>query len=179
MYKLKELAHNLSWHIVKPMDTDLKSYFVGGCVHSGTTSITAKIGHAKAWEYFTIIMNKSCIVEKTQEHIHTPNRMKKMFPNATFIVMVRNILDTCSSIDSRFSKRKYSFAIKRWNIDKKAAIKLKKQYPDDTLIVKFEEFTENPLDILKGAFSFLDITWDMNILESGETAYNKVIKKEI
>lgn len=200
---IKGTMQNISSPWVRPIDADIGSCFVMGCGHSGTTLMAAKLGLsdecflvgretgnflpgrglytskavAEEWVYFATYFGKRFIIEKTPKHVHIPGRIKKVFPGAKFVVMVRNPLDTCASLNKRFWKRDFSLPIERWNMDNGAALEVIKRYPEDTIVVYYENFTQAPEKELHRVFGFLGVAWDEKVTMEGKSAYNIVLKK--
>lgn len=108
-----------------------KMIFVMGCAHGGTTLVATILGaHRKCY----VIPSETCaytkdrwtnkgdliramsdikseyIIEKTPRHVFNLKQMKEDFPDASFIVMIRNPLDVTASIYARegnFNKALY------------------------------------------------------------------------
>jgi len=190
----------------KPVRTDLPAVFVMGCGNSGTTLTAARIGRAdgayllgeetslfqprtplrEARAVFDQLLlalkhyNATMLLEKTPKHIHAVDRILAVFPNAKFVVTLRNPLDNCASLYKRFAHKKskgLGYAITRWNRDNLALLKLLEKHPERVHVVRFEALTENPESTFKGIFEFLELPWQPEILEAGKTAYDQVEQK--
>lgn len=181
---------------VKPLNSSVATAFVLGCGHSGTTLTAARIGRAteayligketslfspatslyvsrtvmEQMLYMTKTFDKSVFVEKTPKHIHCIERILKVIPDAKFVITVRNPLDNCASLYKRFNKLNY--AIKRWNRDNLAVVNAVKKFPEQILIVHYEELTKYPKRELQRIYSFLNLSWDDSVLGAGKTAYD-------
>lgn len=210
MHGLARLRHASKFirlpHFGKPLRTGMPAVFVMGCGNSGTTLTAARIGRAEgvyllgeetslfqprtpirearavfdqlliALKYFQATM----LLEKTPKHIHAVERILAVFPNAKFVVTVRNPLDNCASLYKRFAHKKskgLGYAITRWNRDNLAALNLIKKHPESVHVVQFEKLTKDPETTLQNVFQFLDLLWQPEILEAGETAYDQVEQK--
>jgi len=193
--KINSFASNVFSPFVKPIKKNIGSVFVIGCGHSGTTLVNARIGQhssvyaigrestifaqpsslrcSKAiyneWIYNALSLKKSIVMEKTPKHIHSIQRIKKILPNAKFIIVIRNPLDNCASLYKRFGDLK--FAVERWLIDNKEIPK----YANDlsVKIIKYENLTNNPYEVFNEICHFLNIEWEDKILSASETIYDK------
>lgn len=178
---------------VKPLNTTIKAIFVVGCGHSGTTLVAAKLGNnscchlighetrnfkpyngykpaslvAQQWIDTAQILHKTCFIEKTPKHIHTTAKIKKILPDAQFLVMTRNPLDNCASLYQRFRDLEYS--IDRWLMDNKAATKLNARH---AFLIKYENVTSSPISTFKQICDFLDINFEESMLAEQQTAYD-------
>ena len=190
----------------KPLRTDMPAVFVMGCGNSGTTLTAARIGRAEGvyllgeetslfqprtpiqearavFDQLLIALKQfkaTMLLEKTPKHIHAVSRILAVFPNAKFVVTVRNPLDNCASLYKRFAHKKskgLGYAITRWNRDNLAVLNLLKSHPKQVHVVQFEKLTKDPETSLKGVFEFLSLPWQPEILEAGETAYDQVEQK--
>lgn len=94
---------------------------------------------------------RSVILEKTPEHVHTAGRIRRLLPESRIIVVVRNPLDICAPLYSRFHD--LDLAIERWLMDSKAALAVMQQ--ESTLLVRHESLTRRPAETLSEARSFL------------------------
>src|SRR5699024_6244273 len=117
--------------------------------------------------YFASVEKKDIIVEKTPKHIHSIKRIKKLLPNSSIIVVVRNPLDTIASLYQRFSD--LGVAVNRWVVDNSAALKWNQK--DGVLLIKYEDLTAHPAKCLEYVASFGGMDWDSEILQSGQSGY--------
>lgn len=167
--------------------------FVTGCGHSGTTLLASKLGlHPRVllisresnifspqrdlrlarvivqeWQAFARQEGRSVILEKTPKHVHSAGRIRRLLPESRIIVVVRNPLDTCASLYSRFHD--LDLAIERWSMDSKAALAVMQQ--ESTLLVRYESLTRRPAETLSEACSFLGIPWDPGLLTRTGSVY--------
>ncbi|MFW5808331.1 MAG: sulfotransferase family protein [Spirochaetota bacterium] len=192
---LTNLFRNVSYPFARPVQTDMQFVFVVGCGHSGTTLMAAKLGNApkcmaigretkrflpetgigssvtavEEWIYFAELLGRCVIIEKTPKHIHVMKRISKIIPGAKFIVMVRNPLDNCASMTSRFGSVRY--AIERWILDNSCILPVLSDTANYK-IVKYEKLTASPERTLRDVCDFARIPWDPAILTAGETIYD-------
>lgn len=195
--QLKSLSQSLGSVTVRPIESNIRSCFVVGCGHSGTTLMAARIGSAKecfpiAREtglfmpdrglhatttalrellYVAEAAGKEMLVEKTPKHIHAIDNIRKVLPEARIVLMTRNPLDNCASLYKRFGNLDY--CIERWCLDNREAVKAK-SHGSFVHHVRFEDLTERPEQTLQSVYRFLDLTWEADILDAGQTAYDKL-----
>ncbi len=171
----------------------LKFAFVVGCGHSGTSLIASRLGLHRAchlidgetlafspsrtrwgcrrsilrWVAETRESGRSIVIEKTPKHIHSLTRIRHFLPDAQFIAVSRNPLDTIASLKKRFGC--LNLAIERWNMDNEALALAVRE--DAVLHVCFDELTRNPEAGFRRVTDFLGIDWDPDVLASGKTGY--------
>lgn len=143
-----------------------KFVFICGCGHSGTTLLASRLGaHPSIFllpretnafsansglscsqklilDWAAIADSNGCkiVLEKTPKHIHQIDRIKKVVPNALFILVARNPLANVASLYERFSCLKSS--IGRWNADNKEL--LRRLDDPACFFVRYEDFVEDP-----------------------------------
>ena len=159
---------------------------VSGCGHSGTTLTATVLGTHKNLlliptetrmfldEYYDInnfIFNnysdkETMVIEKTPNHIYVLDKIKKEYPDAKFILNIRDPRDIVSSLYSRFED---------WNksIDrlKKDFEYIKKFYSFGHL-VKYEDIVNNFEDTFIDICKYIDMDFDENMLEYYKYAPN-------
>ncbi len=193
----KAFSNNLSYYSVKDLQVDRHLGFIAGCGHSGTTLLTAKLSNHPAvftvgresnnfsplrnlyfsreivreWCFTAEQYGKSHVIEKTPKHVHVLNRILRIAPEAKIILMIRNPLDTCSSLYKRFNS--VSTAVKRWNLDNQAVLSNIEKYSNSVLVIRYEDLTECPEKSMEKIVQFLDLPWDEIILSAGETVFDK------
>jgi len=191
--RLVALVRAVSGIGLRPVPHSAEFCFVTGCGHSGTTLLASKLGlHpdvllisresnvfspqrdlrlarviVQEWQAFARQEGRSVIVEKTPKHVHSTGRIRRLLPGSRIIVVVRNPLDTCASLYSRFHD--LDLAIERWLMDSKAALAVLQQ--QSTLLVRYEALTRQPVETLSGACSFLGIPWDPGLLTRAGSVY--------
>jgi len=188
--------HSVPDSFVKPYVSGLRTVFVIGCGHSGTTLTAAKLGgHSHVfligretnafgpsfgahcsrrivteWSYFAELEGKSLILEKTPKHVQSVNRIRRVIPDARFIATVRNPLDNIASLYVRFGN--LDAAIGRWKVDNK--IILLRQGERYFNVIRYEELTGNPDSGFKELCRYCGLPWESGLLDEGETAYDSV-----
>lgn len=131
--------------------------------------------------------NKKIIGIKTPENeFHTEDIFTK-FPKTKFIHVLRNPLDVAVSLKEAKNKWwggkiNYNSHIRLWNKSAETALKNLKQYPDNYLVIKYEDVIENPTDLAKRICSFLNVDFEEKMLEMGDqpgwTGSNSSFKKK-
>jgi len=159
---------------------------ISGCGHSGTTLTATVLGTHKnllliptetrmfideSYDINNFIFNnysdkQTMIIEKTPNHIYVLDKIKKEYPNAKFILNIRDPRDIVSSLYSRFEN---------WNksIDrlKKDFEYIKKFYSFGHL-VKYENIVNDFEDTFIDICKYINIDFDKNMLEYHKYAPN-------
>lgn len=176
-----------------PIETTVVPVFVTGCGHTGTTLLAAKLGnhtqvhtieretsafipelgmvraHAEArqWVEQAERDGKTHLVEKTPKHVHCVPRIQRVFPQARFIVITRNPLDTVASLHKRHDKLQRS--AERWALDSAPTSALVANA--GALRVRYEELCLNPEHEFQRICTFLGLPWEPAMIGAGETVY--------
>lgn len=157
--------------------------FICGCGHSGTTLLlkiisqvegvytpnaeTNMMGAPQGFESFRDkLENKAkknaCnrIVEKTPRHIRYMDEIRQNFPDAKFVIPVRDGRDVVASMKKRFGSCQNG--IHRWIKDNEI---VKDNYgKPDVYIYRHEDFVKNPEFYLKKICDFLDFEFRRDLL---------------
>lgn len=181
---------------LKPLETTRQVCLIGGCGHSGTTLVAAKISNhprvfglgretnafaprkglyfsrevLREWCLIAEQLGKTHIVEKTPKHVHAIDRIRTAIPSAKFVLIVRNPLDNCASLFSRFNDLNY--AIERWIMDNSAILKYSALA--NVMTIRYEDLTRTPDKHFKLVSDFLNLEWDPSILEEGKTVFDNL-----
>jgi len=159
---------------------------ISGCGHSGTTLTATVLGAHKnlllipietkmfldeSYDINNFIFNnysnkETMIIEKTPNHIYVLDKIKKEYPNAKFILNIRDPRDIASSLYNRFED---------WN---KSINRLKKDF--DYIkrfysfghLVKYEDIVNNFENTFIDICKYIDIDFDENMLEYYKHAPN-------
>jgi hypothetical protein len=101
--------------------------------------------------------------DKTPSYLNQVKLLKRMFPNAKFIHIIRDPRDYCLSARKIWKKNIFRAAVKWQKIMKKAM-----EYPallgPDYIEVYYEELTRDPQKVLTNICSFLDIHFTAEML---------------
>ena len=116
--------------------------------------------------------NKDIWLEKTPQHIYYIDYLEKLLPDALFIHILRNGMDVIASTyeatrqnsgpDAWSAEWSIDFCIQRWQ----EAISISYQYADKNnhILVKYEEFVEDPRLTLSNICEFAQIEFDNSML---------------
>ncbi|PQP35618.1 hypothetical protein C6A37_01585 [Desulfobacteraceae bacterium SEEP-SAG9] len=105
--------------------------------------------------------------DKSPSHIrHTP-LLKKLFPEARFIHIIRDVRDYCLSINKAWGKNMIR-AAQRWRDDLRRIKSDSRQFKYDYFEVKYEDLISQPADTLRRICGFLDIEFETNMLKLSE-----------
>lgn len=85
---------------------------------------------------------------------------KKVFPHAKFIYIVRDPRDTVRSMSRAFRQYTFSRNVTLCSICGQQIRLMKDLFPDDVLIVKYEDLVAKPQEICRLMCRFLDIPFD-------------------
>ena len=184
-----------------PVVNEVSFFFVVGCGHSGTTLMAAKLGNhpdvmglgretgvmlpgkysllgmsavANEWQYFAESLGCQCVLEKTPKHIHSYDAVQKVVPNNRFVVMLRNPLDNIASLHKRFNDLDY--AVTRWMMDNEEALRINAH--ENVMLVRYEELTRTPAEVLREVSGFLGIEYSDGMLEGRGSIYDHVRQPE-
>jgi hypothetical protein len=161
----------------------MKHVFIVGCGNSGTTLLTAMLGaHSRIYsipvETGAFIydgplglpndplapwlheLNKPTAVyicEKTPAHIHRAPQILSCYPEARFIVMVRDPRDVaCSARRRGFT---INDAVTRWSHDNNTAILLLRENQSASILTRYEDLVAHPEQELTRLCNFLGVTY--------------------
>lgn len=174
------------------IETSKTVVFIVGCGHTGTTLLSAKLGNhsqvhvvetetsafiperglvaahreATSWLRAAEERGRMVLVEKTPKHVHCIERIRSVFPQAQFVVLTRNPLDTVASLHKRHSKLQRS--AERWVIDSAPTSDL---VANGALWVKYEDLTAQPELEFSRVCAFLGLEFEPAMLEAGDTVY--------
>lgn len=116
--------------------------------------------------YISMLTNKQCVWKgnKTPQNTENIDKLKTLFPQAKFILIIRDIRDVCLSGQKKWGKDKKLWAAK-WNKRmQEGYISIHSLDKSDFLIVKYENLLHN-LDIeAQKICSFLNIDYQTSII---------------
>ena len=193
-YLLKRAVTKIEDWFFRPVRITVNTVFVVGCGHSGTTLLAAKLGRHNdilsigkesnlflpyknslymssrilaEWQDFALSDKKQCVLEKTPKHLYCVDRISKVAPDHKMVAMIRNPLDTVSSLNKRFHD--LDLCIDRWINDNNQVLALAEK--EQVLVVRFEDLTMSPEKVFGEVCRFAGLSYDPAILDAGETAY--------
>jgi hypothetical protein len=115
-----------------------------------------RLRQAAAWS------GKSLLVEKTPRHLHKIAKIRQYVPDARFIVTVRDGRDVVASLAARMGGD-IEKAMRRWVTDTTATAKV--VGAPDVLLVRYEDFIDDPARTLTGICDFLGIDYSPELLD--------------
>lgn len=159
---------------------------ISGCGHSGTTLTATVLGTHKnllliptetrmfldeSYDINNFIFNnysdkETMVIEKTPNHIYVLDKIKKEYPDAKFILNIRDPRDIVSSLYSRFED---------WNksIDRlKKDFEYIKKFYSFGYLVKYENIVNNFEDTFIDICKYINMDFDKNMLEYYKYAPN-------
>lgn len=178
-----------------PMASPVKTAFVVGCGHSGTTLLASRIARSPeiylhpeetglfqpafgdhfSRKMLSILLSAaeqsgaSYLLEKTPKHVQCVGTIERYFPEAKILAISRNPLDNCASLFKRFGD--LDLCIERWNMDNRALAALVEV--NKALHVRYENLVSSPGEELARIFEYLELPWDAAFLDGGESAYER------
>jgi len=108
---------------------------------------------------------KSIWGQKTPRFVRHAALLKKHFPDAGFIHVIRDPRAVASSlIRSRVHRSNALFASRRWLKDVQAGLDLKETFKNDYRQIRYEDLILNPRSELERICDFIGVTFDENML---------------
>jgi hypothetical protein len=153
-------------------------------------ALTYKQIYQRFAEYYLQINEKLIACEQTPRYVQHMNLLYEEYPNAVFINMVRDPRDSILSQKKRWRRRflggtaTYRETFRSWiqynpilsskifNVNVNAALKYMNM--DRFLVVKYEDFVENPQKSLHQICEFSHIEYSDEMLEIGHTSSSYV-----
>ncbi len=116
-------------------------------------------------------------VEKTPGHIYYVFEIRRIFPKARFLHIVRNPLDVIASQQETFSNLSCILPrIRAWNRAIQVARTFKNSHPQSFYEIKYEDLATHPEETLKGICRFLRIPYHSSMLNPLE-AYGYIVRE--
>lgn len=113
-------------------------------------------------------------------------KLMNIYPGAKFIHIVRDYRDTILSFkDVNFDPNNTIALAYRWNQYNKAILKYSEKYPDQFLLIRFEDLLSYPEDTLQKVCSFLEVPYTTEMLEfykkepEWDTGFRRNLKKPL
>ncbi len=111
---------------------------------------------------------------KTPQNTENIDKLRILFPDAKFILIIRDIRDVALSWDKKWGKNKLLCAAK-WNSRMQRGIELSKKLNDgDFLIVKYEDILDDLEEQTRKICDFLNIKYQENMID-----FDKYVKNNI
>ena len=125
--------------------------------------------YGSMYDDYLTVNKKTIFLDKTPRYYLIMDELKEVFPNAKFILLVRNPLAVLSSIINTWAKNNISilFDLKVDLIDGLDIIvdRISKD-PNDLYILRYETMLMNPTETLKECFDYLDLNFDPSVMSN-------------
>jgi len=124
----------------------------------------------KIHRLYALKHNKVIWGQKTPRFVRYGDLLKKAFPQAKFINLIRDPRAVVSSlISSNVHRSNPYYACRRWNNDVFSGLQLEKKYPESTIRIMYEDLVSKPTETLQRICSFLNLEYDINLLNYHQT----------
>lgn len=167
----------------------LKSVFICGCGHSGTTLVANILaGHPQVYAPLVetgiflhdpdvargrfmalrqeaVSANAAILVEKTPRHIHHLGLIREIVGDPKFIIPVRDGRDAAASMARRYGRLRRG--TNRWI--EETSIALSERERDDVFCYRHEDLVERPAEIVASICSFVGIAFHESLLQFHQT----------
>ena len=136
------------------------------------------------YQYYALLQGKEKVIlgDKNPANTLYVDEIFNVFPQSKFIVLTRNPLDNVNSFKNvSFDSNDVKVLAHRWNYYNLEVLKQKEKYPENILVIQFEELVNNTDQTLKKASKFLGIDNHFNIekKEEGEQVWQKNLGNKI
>ena len=118
--------------------------------------------------------SKSIVCEKTPRHVLKIDRIRKILPQSSIVVLVRNGLDVTASIKER--RGNFHDAMNRWINDNTILLDFKDKYP--LHMVKYENLIINPERELREICRFCNLEYEESMMSYYDVPSNYKWKYE-
>jgi hypothetical protein len=166
----------------------LGKVFICGCGHSGTTLLATILStHADVfvpfeetnvffkWTPLALLRygrlkraargaGKSILIEKTPRHIRRVEKIRRLVPDAKFVMPVRDGRDVVASLAKRLGDP--AAGLERWIGDN--GLVLAERGKPDVHVYRYEDFVEDPAGVLAGICAFIGVDYRESLLRFHE-----------
>ncbi len=105
-------------------------------------------------------------VQQATSYIFYAQEILSLMPDARFVYLLRNPYDVCASKKRRAPKRDRLWGwVVSWNRGLRLAIKLREDYPDRFLIVRYEDIVTDPVQMYRKVFDFVGVPFREKYLD--------------
>lgn len=100
------------------------------------------------------------IGDKNHGYTIYTGRLKKLFPDAKFLYILRDYRDNYESVSRvDFELHVVSLVVYKWKYFYRKALRASQKYPDSFYFIRYEDFVANPLDHFKKICDFLGVDY--------------------
>nr|WP_321452384.1 sulfotransferase [uncultured Carboxylicivirga sp.] len=119
----------------------------------------------------------SILLEKTPYHSYVSKEILEIYPKAKFIVIIRNPIDACSSFNKNLVEysKPFNELSQDWNHTYNYIDKVSSKYPNNFLLIRYENLINNRTKEIDKISNFLSIKFDNNKLDSFNIEAKKYI----
>jgi hypothetical protein len=114
---------------------------------------------------------------KTPQNTENINKLKILFPEAKFLVIVRDVRDVALSWQKKWGKDQLLCASK-WDLRMRRGYQMLQDFQDDYLIVKYESLINDLTNTARGICAFLGISFHDNLLQFDKYV-NKIVEGKL
>lgn len=123
-----------------------------------------------------IAERKPVLVEKTPRHIYSIPRMRRIVPDARFILMIRDGRDVAASLGKRFGGN-FEVGFRRW-VDDNKFLHAELGKPD-VMLLRYEDLVTAPESSLRAVCEFLGVKFRPEMLKYHERKHLWFGRKEV
>lgn len=96
--------------------------------------------------------------DKTPKNIQSASKIISVFPNAKFLIIVRDGRDVALSLNKTiFGKASLRKSAQRWAREVRAALSLQSLHPNRVLLIRFEDLIQYPERLCASIFDFIGV----------------------
>jgi hypothetical protein len=122
--------------------------------------------------------NKRYYLDKTPRYFHILNELLYIYPNAKYILLLRNPLSILSSVlktwfDNDVSKLEGTSHLRDLLLGPQLLLQCITRYPDKIKVVRYENLVNSPEQSFSELFDYLGLSFDENILNYQESNFKK------
>ena len=104
--------------------------------------------------------------DKTPLNVYYVERIRRVFPDAQFVHLVRHGVDVVSSFLESGILTNVEAAAKRWSSSVRCGSRFARRHPEQCVTVKYEDLVTNPADTISMLCEFLRIDYQPMMIEA-------------
>lgn len=117
------------------------------------------------YEVYADSKSKPIWGDKTPKNLYRIDTIKKLFPHGNIIIVERDGRDIALSLKKvAFGMRTVATSAIQWRDYIREARNVKKKYGNDVLIIKFEDFLQNPGDVSAAMLEHAGLNLDLALI---------------